>query len=148
MCIYMGLLSSVSTKQQAAKTKQECTTKADSPPVLDPDPRQGILLISRKQQIHTVLGGTLKYPPTPGMIAFAEALKSPMGSMGKLDYLQLDGNKIGDEGMVAFSAAISSGSLASLTSLVVNDKEHPQLKAACHQRGIRVHDLAAWHQGA
>ena len=84
----------------------------------------------------------------PGVIAFAEALKSPMGSMGKLDYLQLDGNKIGDEGMVAFSAAISSGSLASLTSLVVNDKEHPQLKAACHQRGIRVHDLAAWHQGA
>ena len=64
MCIYMGLLSSVSTKQQAAKTKQECTPKAVSPPVLDPDPRQGILLISRKQQIHTVLGGTLKYPPT------------------------------------------------------------------------------------
>ena len=64
MCIYMGLLSSVSTKQQAAKTKQECAPKADNPPVLDPDPRQGILLISRKQQIHTVLGGTLKYPPT------------------------------------------------------------------------------------
>ena len=61
----MGLLSSVSTKQQAAKTKQECAPKADNPPVLDPDPRQGILLISRKQQIHTVLGGTLKYPPTP-----------------------------------------------------------------------------------
>ena len=45
MCIYMGLLSSVSTKQQAAKTKQECAAKAVSPPVLDPDPRQGILLI-------------------------------------------------------------------------------------------------------
>ena len=75
----------------------------------------------------------------PGMIAFAEALKSPMGSMGKLAYLSLDGNQIGDEGMVAFSAAISSGSLASLTGLVVNDKEHPQLKAACHQRaGLSV----------
>ena len=78
----------------------------------------------------------------PGMIAFAEALKSPMGSMGKLAYLSLDGNQIGDEGMVAFSAAISSGSLASLTGLVVNDKEHPQLKAACHQRGLRVHQSA------
>ena len=64
MYIYMGLLSSVSTKQQAAKTKQERTTKAVSPPILDPDSRHGILLISRKQQIHTVLGDTLKYPPT------------------------------------------------------------------------------------
>ena len=64
MCILYGFMSSVSTKQQAAKTKQECAPKADNPPVLDPDPRQGILLISRKQQIHTVLGGTLKYPPT------------------------------------------------------------------------------------
>ena len=80
----------------------------------------------------------------PGMIAFAEALKSPMGSMGKLAYLSLDGNQIGDEGMVAFSAAISSGSLASLTGLVVNDKEHPQLKAACHQRaGLRVAIMSA-----
>ena len=57
--------SSVPLNQKAAKTKQECATKAVSPPVLDPDSRQGILLISRKQQIHTVLGGTLKYPPTP-----------------------------------------------------------------------------------
>ena len=43
-------------------TKQECTTKAVSPPVLDPDSRQGILLIGRKQQIHTVLGGYTKVP--------------------------------------------------------------------------------------
>ena len=63
MYIY-GFVSSVSTKQQAAKTKLECAPKADNPPVLDPDPRQGILLISRKQQIHTVLVGTLKYPLT------------------------------------------------------------------------------------
>jgi hypothetical protein len=67
-----------------------------------------------------------------------------MGSMGKLDYLSLDGNQKGDEGMVAFSAAISSESLASLTGLVVIDKEHPQLKAACHQRaGLRVHQGAS-----
>ena len=31
----------------------------------------------------------------PGMIAFAEALKSPMGSMGKLAYLYLDGTADG-----------------------------------------------------
>jgi hypothetical protein len=84
----------------------------------------------------------------PCMIAFAEALKSPMGSMGKLDYLSLDGNQIGDEGMVAFSAALSSGSLASLTGLVVNDNEHPQLKAACHQRaGLSVASECAGVEG-
>ena len=67
MYIYMcmGLACPLNQKAAMDQARQKAKTpKADNPPVLDPDPRQGILLISRKQQIHTVLGGTLKYPPT------------------------------------------------------------------------------------
>ena len=61
--------------QEARMTKQEETTKADNTPVLDPaNPKESSQEIrsqtgdptnlDRQQRIHTVLGGTLKYPPT------------------------------------------------------------------------------------
>jgi len=74
------------------------------------------------------------------MISLSDAIGK--GSLRSLTSLRFDDNKISDPCMVALSAALSSGSLASLTGLVVNDKEHPQLKAACHQRGLRVHQSA------
>eukprot|EP00966_Prymnesium_polylepis_P256929 5934598-Prymnesium_polylepis.2 len=52
------------------------------------------------------------------MAKFAEALKpnpsNPKGAMGLLTELHLDRNKIGDGGMIAFSDAISKGSMAIL----------------------------------
>ena len=73
--------SSVSTKPESGNDHKQArkprTPKADNSPVLDLDPRQGILLISRKQHIHTVLGGTLKStrqhvhaPPTRSLIHY------------------------------------------------------------------------------
>ena len=49
-------------------------------------------------------------------------------------------NKIGDEGMKAFSSALSSGSLDSLKKVVVQSghEELPYLVAACRPRGIEI----------
>ena len=56
--------------------------------------------------------------------------------------LRLWGNQIGDAGMKSFSEALSSGALASIDTLYVDDgplgTEHPALKAACEARGIRL----------
>ena len=54
----------------------------------------------------------------------------------------LGGNKIGDEGMKAFSSAVSSEALASLLELCVDDGPYgidlPQLKSACHARSTFI----------
>ena len=50
--------------------------------------------------------------------------------------LWLYGNNIGDAGLTALAKAVESGALASLETLVVDDEEHPALKAACQARGI------------
>lgn len=75
-----------------------------------------------------------------GMKAFASGIAS--GSLGKLQKLILNDNEIGDAGMADFSRAIASNSLASLVDLVVDDGplgvDHPQLTAACQQRGITL----------
>ena len=81
-----------------------------------------------------------------GMIAFAEALKptdeSPMGALATLTRFDLRYNQIGDEGMKVFSTALSSGSLASLETLLVDNGPvgdgHPALKEACVARGITL----------
>ena len=52
--------------------------------------------------------------------------------------LQLAGNQIGDAGLAAFAKAVESGALVSLKTLVVDDEEHPALKAACQARGIEL----------
>ena len=59
--------------------------------------------------------------------------------------LYLSNNKIGDAGVTALANACASGSLASLETLVMDDGplgvDHPQLKAACEQRGISLVSL-------
>jgi len=56
--------------------------------------------------------------------------------------LNLGSNEIGDAGMAEFSSAISSRLLPSLHSLIIDDGPfgtgHPQLKAACDARRIRL----------
>ena len=49
-----------------------------------------------------------------GMIAFADALKSTIGSLRLLTVLSLVDNQIGDAGMIEFSRAIASGSMGQL----------------------------------
>lgn len=72
-----------------------------------------------------------------GMAVFAGAISS--GSLKALTTLRLSSNNIGDAGMAELSRAIASGSLGklSLASLFVG-VDHPQLKAACQQRGITL----------
>ena len=50
--------------------------------------------------------------------------------------LSLYGNKIGDAGLTALAKAVESGALASLTTLVVDNSEHPALNDACQARDI------------
>ena len=56
--------------------------------------------------------------------------------------LNLAYNQIGNDGVSALASACASGSLASLETLVMDDGplgvDHPQLKAACEQRGISL----------
>jgi Leucine-rich repeat (LRR) protein len=59
-----------------------------------------------------------------GMDAFANAIKPTGESPGALDaltHLELGRNEIGDEGIKAFSLALSSGALASLQKLYLNN---------------------------
>ena len=53
--------------------------------------------------------------------------------------LDLGGNKIGNAGITALATSLGSGALASLETLVVDDEEHPALKAACQARGIDLY---------
>ena len=69
-----------------------------------------------------------------GLTAFAKAVES--GALPQLKELNLYENQIGDVGMQAFAGAVSKGALASLKILVVDNEEHPALKAACQARGI------------
>ena len=81
-----------------------------------------------------------------GMIALANAIKptpeNPIGSLPKLEILYVHGNNIGHAGSTALANAITSEALPSLWTLYVDDgalgTEHPQLKAACEARGIRL----------
>ena len=62
-----------------------------------------------------------------------------------LQELYLNNNEIGDDGVKALASAISSGAMASLQQLVVDEgplgSEHPALKAACDARGINLNGL-------
>ena len=76
-----------------------------------------------------------------GMKTLCEAISS--GALANLKALGLEHNNIGDAGLTAFAGAIgASGALASLKTLYVDDgplgTEHPALKAACQERGIRL----------
>ena len=77
---------------------------------------------------------------TQGMVAFAEALKSPMGALAKLEFIDMRVYAFGDAGLTALAEACASGALPSLKTLVVNydplGTEHPPLKAACEARDI------------
>ena len=58
-------------------------------------------------------------------------------ALGSLCSLDLAGNRISDEGISAFSTAISSGAMGSLQALYVDDSiYHPALKVVCEARGI------------
>ena len=50
--------------------------------------------------------------------------------------LWLNNNKIGDHGLAALAGALGQGALASLTTLVVDNSEHPALNDACQARDI------------
>ena len=58
--------------------------------------------------------------------------------MEKLEVLNLSSNKIGDEGMVALAGSI--GAMEKLVAIWVDDEfvNHPQLKAACSERGVAL----------
>ena len=81
------------------------------------------------------------------MIAFSDALKPksnfPMGALATLTYLDLESNQLGDEGMKAFSTALSSGALPSLADCIVNSSasDH-ELLQVCSARDIRLQFLA------
>ena len=71
-----------------------------------------------------------------GLQAFADALGK--GALPALEQLELTSNQIGDDGLSALASACASGALAQLKTLVVDDEEHPALKAACQARGIEL----------
>ena len=54
--------------------------------------------------------------------------------------LWLDDNKIGDAGLTALAKAVESGALASLQLLLVDNLDHPALKAVCQARGIGMEE--------
>ena len=58
--------------------------------------------------------------------------------MCNMQVLHLYNNKIGDVGLQAFADALGKGALAQLKNLVVDEEEHPALKAACQARGIEL----------
>ena len=71
-----------------------------------------------------------------GMSALAGSIAS--GSLGSLTHLHLSSNSIRSAGMTALASALAGGSLPALRRLDVDNKNHPQLVAACQQRGIRM----------
>lgn len=70
------------------------------------------------------------------MVSFSDAIA--MGALGSLAQLWLSRNRIGDEGMQAFSLAIATGVLTSLQTVYVfgNPGNAAALKEACNSRGI------------
>ena len=69
-----------------------------------------------------------------GIEAFANACRGK--ALAKLEYLNLYGNPFGDPGVTALARVCASGALAQLHKLLVDNPEHPALKAACEARGI------------
>ena len=69
-----------------------------------------------------------------GLTALAKAVES--GALPALEQLDLTLNQIGDDGLKALAEACASGALASLTTLVVDNSEHPALNDACQARDI------------
>ena len=63
--------------------------------------------------------------------------------MGKLAYLYLYGNQIGDDSMVAFSAAISSGSLRALESLDLSSNQIGDVGMIEFSRSIPIGSMGA-----
>ena len=67
----------------------------------------------------------------------------PMGALASLTILELYGNQIGDEGMKAFSSALSSGSLDTLTYLYLynnpaSNSAKDTMKAVASNRSISL----------
>ena len=58
--------------------------------------------------------------------------------MCNMQELDLSSNNISDPGLAALADVLGKGALASLETLVVDDEEHPALKAACQARGIEL----------
>ena len=56
--------------------------------------------------------------------------------MCNMQVLGLNNNKIGNPGLAALADAVGKGTLASLTTLVVDNPEHPALNDACQACGI------------
>ena len=73
-----------------------------------------------------------------GVEALAKAAAD--GALASVSTLDLGRNQIGDDGMKSLSSALSMGALASLTMIMVGGRHgrHPQLMAACQQRGITI----------
>ena len=53
--------------------------------------------------------------------------------------LGLSNNQIGNAGVTALANACAGGAMASLKELVVDNPQHPALKAACKTRGIDLY---------
>ena len=74
-----------------------------------------------------------------GVSALAGACARALAELKELD---LFNNKIGDAGVSALAEAFARGALANLKTLFVDDgplgTEHPALKAACAERGIKL----------
>ena len=77
----------------------------------------------------------------PGLSAFATVLTpgpSGKGALAQMTILNLGENQIGVSGVKALADAVSSGALASLKKIYVDNASHSQLVAACQPRGIEI----------
>ena len=73
---------------------------------------------------------------SPRPVALRLTWRDASGALEKLTLLRLDSNQIGDAGLQALADALGKGALASLTTLVVDNSEHPALNDACQARDI------------
>jgi len=77
-----------------------------------------------------------------GLAALAQAASSRSGALANLQQLDLGFTKIGNAGFKVFASAITSGAMESLKTLSICTPsgvlEHPDLKAACNSRDIRL----------
>ena len=82
-----------------------------------------------------------------GVIALANAMRNPKGSLGKLGTLGLSYNRIGKEGMDALHSAIANGLLPALSQLKNLDKGNNNVDGGCLLGECRNND---WYrvQGA
>ena len=59
------------------------------------------------------------------------------GALPSVKYISLTGNpELRDAGLSALAATVERGAMPSLKTLLVDNKQHPALKAACEARGI------------